>query len=152
MSVGLWCASVEHRDGGRRRRWSSCGFVPMDREWRRTSARTWLRDQSHRVTRRGGWHLGHTHASTWQSGACCRCGWGLVGHVSRTCGTRCDTHGGLVVEPQKTTQRYGRRVFDRVWSQNSAVAVLLGIGGNTWRHHGGCVEEKQLRVECVAIR
>jgi hypothetical protein len=44
---------------------------------------------------------------------------------------RCATHGGLVVNPRKTTQRYERRVFDRVWPQNSVVVVFAGIGGST---------------------
>jgi hypothetical protein len=26
-----------------------------------------------------------------------------------------------------------------------------GTGGGTWRHHGGCVEVKQLRVELVTV-
>jgi hypothetical protein len=30
---------------------------------------------------------------------------------------RCDTHDGLVVDCWKTTQRYGQRVFDRIWPQ-----------------------------------
>jgi hypothetical protein len=60
MSVGLWCAGVEHRDDGQRRR--SCGFVPMDRERWRTSVGTWLRDRSRQVTSCGGWHLGHALA------------------------------------------------------------------------------------------
>jgi hypothetical protein len=39
---------------------------------------------------------------TWQSGSCCWHCRGLAGYVSRTWGTRtwCDTHSGLVVEPQ----------------------------------------------------
>jgi hypothetical protein len=32
MSVGLWRADVEHRDGGRRLRLRSYGLVLMDRE------------------------------------------------------------------------------------------------------------------------
>jgi hypothetical protein len=52
-----------------------------------------------------------------------------------------------VADPRKTTLRYTRRVFDRVWSQNSAVAVPVGTGGGTWRHNKGCVKAKQLRVE-----
>ena len=63
----------------------------------------------------------------------------------------CNNHRGFVVKPQKTTQRYGRWVFDRVWPENSAMAVPVGIGGATWRHHEGCVEEKQLRVERVSV-
>jgi hypothetical protein len=57
-----------------------------------------------------------------------------------------------VADPRKNNQRYGRRVFDRDRPQNSVVAVPTGIGGGMWRHHGGCVEEKQLRVERVAVR
>jgi hypothetical protein len=58
----LWCVGMEHRDDGRRRRWRSCGLMPMDRERWRTSARTWLRDRSRWVTCRGGWHLEHAFA------------------------------------------------------------------------------------------
>jgi hypothetical protein len=65
---------------------------------------------------------------------------------------RCATRGGLVVDPRKTTQHYRRRVFDRVWHQNSVVSVLAGIKGGVWRHHEACIEAKQLRVERVAIR
>jgi hypothetical protein len=60
MSLGSWCAGVEHRYGGRQRRWRSCGFVPMNR--RRMSVGTWPRDQRGRVTSRDGWHLGHARA------------------------------------------------------------------------------------------
>jgi hypothetical protein len=42
--------------------------------------------------------------------------------------------------------------YDRVWPQNSSVAVSVGIGGGTWRHHEGCIEAKQLHVEHVAVR
>jgi hypothetical protein len=62
MSVDLWCAGVEHRDGGLRLRWRSSGLVLMDREWWRASVGSWLMDQSIRVTSRGGWHLGHALA------------------------------------------------------------------------------------------
>jgi hypothetical protein len=65
---------------------------------------------------------------------------------------RCATHGGLVVDPRKNTQRYGRRVFDRVRPQNSVMAVPTGIRGGTWRHREGCVKVKELRVERVAVR
>jgi hypothetical protein len=64
----------------------------------------------------------------------------------------CATRGGLVVDPRKTTQRYGRQVFDRVWLQNSAVAVSAGIRGGMWRHCKGYVKTKQLRMERVAVR
>jgi hypothetical protein len=36
-------------------------------------------------------------------------------------------------------------------SQNSVVAVPVGIEGSTWHRHKGCVEVKQLHVERVAI-
>jgi hypothetical protein len=62
MSLGLWCAGVEHRYSGRRWRWRSNGFMPMDSERRRTSAGTWLRNWRSRVTSHSGWHLGHAHA------------------------------------------------------------------------------------------
>jgi hypothetical protein len=39
MSVGLWCAGVEHRDSSPRLRWRSCGLVLMDWERWRTSVR-----------------------------------------------------------------------------------------------------------------
>jgi hypothetical protein len=73
--------------------------------------------------------------------------------VSRTWGThtKCDTDGGLVVEPQKNTQRNGRLVFDQVWPQNSVVAVLARTGGGTWWHNEGCIKAKQLFVEHVAV-
>jgi hypothetical protein len=58
----------------------------------------------------------------------------------------CATHGGLVVDPRKTTQHYGWRVFDRVWPENSVVAVPRGIRGGTWHHHKRCIKAKQLRV------
>jgi hypothetical protein len=69
---------------------------------------------------------------------------------SRTCKIRvqdmgyitwCDTHDCLVVDPRKTTKRYGRRVFDRIWPQNSAVAIVEGTGGGTWCHNEGCYKE-----------
>jgi hypothetical protein len=64
----------------------------------------------------------------------------------------CSTRGGLVVDPQETTHRYGRQFFDRVWSQNSAMVVSAGIGGGAWRHHGWCIEMKQLCLERVPVR
>jgi hypothetical protein len=79
----------------------------------------------------------------------------------RTCRTHVqdvgDTHavstrGGLMADPRKNTQRYGRRVFDRVRPQNSVMAVPTGIRGGTWRHREGCVKAKELRVERVAVR
>jgi hypothetical protein len=62
---------------------------------------------------------------------------------------QCTTHGGLVVDPRKNTQCYGRQVFDRVWPQNSAMIVSTGIEGGTWHHHEKCVKAKQLHVEHV---
>jgi hypothetical protein len=43
-----------------------------------------------------------THARMWRCEPCCRCGRGLARHVSKMWGTstRCDSHSGLVVEPQ----------------------------------------------------
>jgi hypothetical protein len=64
----------------------------------------------------------------------------------------CASRSGLVVDPRKTTQCYGRRVFDRVWPQNSAVVVSAGIRGDTWHHREGCVKANQLHVECMAVR
>jgi hypothetical protein len=42
MSLEFWCTCVESGDGGRRRRWRSCRFTPMDQERWRTSAKSWL--------------------------------------------------------------------------------------------------------------
>jgi hypothetical protein len=68
-----------------------------------------------------------------------------------TCpGREVRTCGGLVVDPRKTTQHYGRRGFNRVCPQNSVVAVPVGIRGDTWRHHEGCVMAKQLCLDRVA--
>jgi hypothetical protein len=41
--------------------------------------------------------------------------------------------------------------FAEFGPQNSAVAVLEGTSGGTWRDHGGCVKAKQLRVKDVAV-
>jgi hypothetical protein len=65
---------------------------------------------------------------------------------------QCATRAGLVVDPRKTTQHYGWWVFDRVWPQNSAVAVPMGIKGGIRRHHEGCIETKQIHVERVTVR
>jgi hypothetical protein len=54
----------------------------------------------------------------------------------------CTTRGGLAVDPRKTTQCHEQQVFDGVCSQNSTVAVPVGIRGSTWRHYGVCVETK----------
>jgi hypothetical protein len=149
MSLGcLWCAGVEHRYSGRRWKWRSCRFMVMDREWWMTSAVTWPRDQCHRVTSRGGWHLGH--ALTWGRG-----GAGLVASIVEDWGDTClgrggRTHtvryslwfGGWSSKNHPALQTTG---FDRVWPQNS-VAILAGIRDGTWRHHEGCVKAKQLHV------
>jgi hypothetical protein len=117
MLASLWCADVEHRDGGQRRRWRSCGFVSMDQERWRTSAGTWPRDQGRRVTSRGGWHLGHT--LTWGCDEASH----LVGTVEdwwNTCQGRGGAHTVLYSRQfrwlsLKTTQRYGWQVFNWVW-------------------------------------
>jgi hypothetical protein len=95
----------------------------------RASARTWL---SRGVTSRGGWHLRHIRARTWQSGPCSRHGRGLVGHVSSKWGThaRCDTHNDLVVEPQNhPALRIGG--FCRVWASKLG---SRSSRGNRWWH------------------
>jgi hypothetical protein len=103
MSVTLWCVGVEHKDGGRRQWWRSCGFVPMDRERWRTSFGTWSRDRRSRVTSHGGWHLGH--ALAWEHGRVDR-----VTDAVEDWRDTCPPHGGhacsalltmvSVVEPQ----------------------------------------------------
>jgi hypothetical protein len=95
----------------------------------------------------------HTRARMWRSGLCCRRCKGPVGHMFRTWGahTWCDTHGGLVVDPQKTTLHYGQQVFDRVWPQNSTVAAPAGTNDDTWRHSEWCIKVKQLLVERVTV-
>jgi hypothetical protein len=65
---------------------------------------------------------------------------------------RCAALRRLVVDPRKTTQRYKRRAFDRVWPPNLAVTVTTGIRGDTWHHHEGSVKAKQIQVEHVAVR
>jgi hypothetical protein len=87
MSIGLWCACVEHRDSGRRWRWRSCGFVLIDQERWRTSDGTWPKDQSWRVASHGDWHLGHALA------------WGhrregRVDGAVEDCRDTCPGHGG----------------------------------------------------------
>jgi hypothetical protein len=42
--------------------------------------------------------------------------------------------------------------FAEFGPQNSAVAVLEGIDGDTQHHSEWCVKAKQLRVEHVAVR
>jgi hypothetical protein len=63
----------------------------------------------------------------------------------------CDTHGGLVVEPQNYPTLWMTGFIEFV-PQNSAAAVLEGTGGDTWRHNEWCVKAKQLLVERVAVR
>jgi hypothetical protein len=41
--------------------------------------------------------------------------------------------------------------FAEFGPQNSAVAVLEGTGGGTWRDRRGCVKAKQLRVKDVVV-
>jgi hypothetical protein len=65
--------------------------------------------------------------------------------------TRCDTHDILVVEPRKNHPALWVVGFARFGPQNSVVAVLEGIGGDTWHHSEGCVKAKQHRVERVAV-
>jgi hypothetical protein len=129
MSVGLWCAGVEHRDSGRWQRWRSCGFVLMDRERWSTSVGSWMRDWSRQVTSCGGWHLGHALAQ----------GCGGVGHVIDTVEDWRDTCLGcggharnaipttILWLSLKTTQRYGQWVFVWVWPQNTM--VVRGVNG-----------------------
>jgi hypothetical protein len=63
--------------------------------------------------------------------------------VSKTWGarTRCDTHGGLVVEPQNHPS-LSMVDFGEFVPENSAAMVLEGSGGGTWRHSEGCVKAK----------
>jgi hypothetical protein len=123
MSVGLWCAGVEHRDDDQRLRWS-CGLVLMDRERWRASVVSWLTDRNSRVTNRGSWHVGHTLA--WGRGGVDR----VVDVVEDSWNTRLvvdDTHAvrysrGFDGMGLKTTQYYR-------WQ------VLLSLGLKTlWRH------------------
>jgi hypothetical protein len=64
--------------------------------------------------------------------------------------TRCDTHGGLVVEHQNhlALRMVG---FAEFGPQNSTTVVPEGTGGNTWCHSEECVKAKQLRVKRVAV-
>jgi hypothetical protein len=88
MSLGcLWYAGVEHRYGARRWKWRSYDFVVMDPEWWMTSAETWPRDQCHRVTSCGGWHLGH--ALAWGRGRA-----SLVASAVEDWGDTCLGRGG----------------------------------------------------------
>jgi hypothetical protein len=69
---------------------------------------------------------------TWRSEPCCRHDRGLVGHVSRTWGTRtlCDSHSGLVVEPQNHHVIW-MADFVEFELQNSTKAVPEGTDGST---------------------
>jgi hypothetical protein len=94
----------------------------------------------------------HTRARSWKSALCVRHGRGLAGHVSRTWGTltRCNTHRGLVVEPQNHPML--RMVgFAEFRPQNSVTVVPEGTGGDTRRQGEECVKAKQLRVERLAV-
>jgi hypothetical protein len=64
--------------------------------------------------------------------------------------TRCDTHDGLVVEPQNhpALRMTG---FTEFGPQNSVAAVQEGTDDSTWCHIEGCVKTKQLRVERVVV-
>jgi hypothetical protein len=42
--------------------------------------------------------------------------------------------------------------FRQVWASKSSGVVLVGIKSGMWRNRKGCVEAKQLREECVAVR
>ena len=41
--------------------------------------------------------------------------------------------------------------FAEFGPQNSAAAVPVEIGGDTWHHSEGCAKAKQFRVERVAV-
>jgi hypothetical protein len=74
--------------------------------------------------------------------------------VSRTWGTRtrCDTHEGLVVEPQNDPALWMAGFFPEFGPQNSVTVVPEEIGGSTWHHSEECIKAKQLRVERLTIR
>jgi hypothetical protein len=64
--------------------------------------------------------------------------------------TRCNNHGGLVVEPQNHPAL--RMVsFAEFGHQNLAMTVLEGTGVRPWCPNGGCVTVKQLCVEHVVV-
>jgi hypothetical protein len=145
MSINLWCAGVEYRNGSRRMRWRSCGLVLMDRERWRASAGSWLTDQSNQVTSLGGWHLGHAFAR----------GRGGVDRVA-----------GMIEDWRDTSDRGGRAwggVLTTglvVWASKPPNAMDGGFcwvwasklgGGGTWHDRVGCVKAKQLRVKDVAV-
>jgi hypothetical protein len=64
--------------------------------------------------------------------------------------TRCDSLGGLVVDPQNhpALLMVG---FAEFGPQNSAVVVPEGTDCGMWCHSEGCVKAKQLRVERVVV-
>jgi hypothetical protein len=65
--------------------------------------------------------------------------------------TWCNTHDGLVVEPQNHPALW-MVGFAEFGPQNTATAVLEAIDGSTWRHSEGCIKAKQLRVERVPVK
>jgi hypothetical protein len=62
----------------------------------------------------------------------------------------CDTHSGLVVEPQNHPALW-MTGFAEFGPQNSVTAVPEGTSAGMWRHNIVCVKAKQLRVERVAV-
>jgi hypothetical protein len=153
MSLSLWCVGVEHKDGGRYRRWRSCGFMPMDRERWKTSARIWPIDHRSRMTSCGGWHLRHTPTRRRMDRSYCWRSCRPAGHVSKTWGmrTRCatdDNFGGWVTKPHSAMEV----CFHRAWASKLYGAVPTGIEGSMWFHCEGCVEVRQLHVERMPIR
>jgi hypothetical protein len=135
MSLGLWYVDVEPRYGGRRWSWRSCGYVPMDWEQWRTSTGTWPTGQSHRLTRRDGWHLGHTPKQG------CRGALRVDGVVEDWWDT-CTGHGGrgrgvklmgfwwssLEKPPSSTDDEFS------IWSSLASKLVGGSFGGNRRRH------------------
>jgi hypothetical protein len=155
MSVDLWCVRVDHRYGGRRRRWRSCRFVSMDREWWRTSARTWSMDRRSRMTSHGDWH--RRHAPTRGRGRADRVAGAVAdwrdmcpGHRGRACGALLTTVWRLSL---KTTQHHVWRVSIEFGPKNSVVRFRWESeeARGSWHHREGCIEAKQLRVERVAV-
>jgi hypothetical protein len=155
--IGLWCAYVEHRNNSQRRRWRSCRFIPMDRERWRTSVETWPRDHSHRVTSRGGWHLGHTRAREHGRANCIT---DAVEDWQDTCPRRGGrTRGALftvvmVVEPRKPPSATGGG-FCWVWAAKLSGG---GSGGNrrwhmasSWRVRRGKTTSCGARVRQIKI-
>jgi hypothetical protein len=152
MSVSLWCAGVEHRDGGWQLRWRSCGLVLMDRERWRASVGSWLMDQS-------GWWPAAV-ADTWDTHSrkdvvewTVLLAWLRIGETrvwSCRISTRCSAHrrfGGLGLN-HPVLQMAG---FAEFRSQKSATAIPKGTGSGTWHDHGGCVKEKELRVKDMVV-